>query len=356
MRAARVNGFNGGYKIVDTDVPKDLGSNDVLIKIMSAGFCHTDLMVEQGALGPFGATDSMIGSHEPCGIAVALGSEAQKNGQIKPGDRVGTINPYGYCGKCDSCKLNKQYCNNLKGMIGVNCDGGFAEYVRADARVVSKIPESIPFEEAAPLFCAGATVYGAIKAVDVKPGEWVAILGVGGLGHLGIQYLKAMKANVVAIDNRKEALDLINTIPQHLRPDRSFLIDTDDARKKATEELSSSFYDTNPGIDKVVICADGSELIAWAQQWTRKGGSICDVGIPTDTPFKVDAPALSIKEHTIRGCLICSPEQCDDMVELHAKNQCKTYIEKTYSMDKINDMLAHYQSKNLKGRVCMVMS
>jgi propanol-preferring alcohol dehydrogenase len=239
-------------------------------------------------------------------------------------------------------------------MLGWTINGGFAQYMKADARVVSKVPETIPWEQAAPLFCAGATVYGALLAGDPKPGQWVAMVGIGGLGHLGIQYAKAMGCKVFAIDNRKEAIDLAKSLPDNLKPDQSHLTDSEEASKKVAETLMGSFYDTNPGVDRVIINAEEPKLVKFSQQFTRKGGIIVDVGLPSDSSFEVDPFALNFKEQTIKGRLICTPEQSRDMIDMHAKRGCKVHVEKTYEVDEINDMLEHYKSKQLQDRVCMV--
>ncbi|KAJ5737139.1 uncharacterized protein N7483_002264 [Penicillium malachiteum] len=158
MRVAVVKDFNQGYEVRDVDVPTDLSPNDILIKIGAAGYYHTDLQVMQGVYESSGAKPGLIGSHEPAGEVVKAGSDAHNSG-IKVRDRVGSINTYAFCGECDPCKRQKQQlCEKLVGMLGLTINGGFAQYMKADARVVAKIPENISFEEAAPLFCAGATV------------------------------------------------------------------------------------------------------------------------------------------------------------------------------------------------------
>lgn len=353
MRAARISDFKKPYSVDSVPVPTDLGPNDVLIQIKAAGYCHTDLQVQEGVYESAGAHPGLVGSHEPTGIVVKCGSDAGKSG-IAVGDHVGSINTYGYCGACASCKQGKQVCDKIGGMLGLTIDGGFAEYMKADARVVSKLPDSIPWDQAAPLFCAGATVYGALLAVEPKAGQWLVMIGIGGLGHLGVQYAKAMGCKVVAIDNRKEGIDLAMDVPEHLRPDKTFVIDSDKAMEKASEELQSSFYDTNPGVDRIVINTEARPLIKWSQQFLRKGGMLVDIGLPADGPFEVDAFAMNFKEQTIKGRLICTPEQAQDMVNMHAEKGCKVHIEKTYGVDQINDMVEHYKSKTLKGRLCMV--
>lgn len=352
MRAARIAAFNKPYSVEDVPVPS-LGPKDVLIKIAAAGLCHTDLQVLEGVYESAGAKPGLIGSHEPCGTIAAVGAKAE--GQFKLGDRVGTINTYGYCGKCEACKGGKmQLCDSLGGMCGVTIDGGFAQYMKADARVVTALPDSIPFEEAAPLFCAGATIYGAMCAVDPRPGQVVAVVGIGGLGHLGVQYVKARGCKVVAIDNRKEGVELVESAPEHLRPDKSYVIDSERAENEVAQELSTSFYESNPGVDKVMIAAEAPHLIRWSQRFLRKGGELVDVGLPSDAPFEVDPFSMNFKEHTIKGRLICSPQQSREMIKLHHDNRCRVHVEKTYAIDHVNDMLDHYRRKDLKGRLCMV--
>lgn len=353
MRAAVVKDFNKGYEVRDVEVPTNLGPNDILVKIAAAGYCHTDLQVMQGVYASSGAKPGLVGSHEPAGVVVKAGSDASKS-NIHVGDRVGSINTYAFCGECNACKRQgQQLCEKLVGMLGLTINGGFAEYMKADARVVAKVPQSIRWEEAAPLFCAGATVYGALLASGVKRGEWIAIVGIGGLGHLGVQYAKALGAKVIAIDNRREGVETALAVPSHLRPDKTFVIDSPDAEKEVIQQLQS-FYDTNPGVDRVVINAEARSLIKFSQQFLRKGGTLVDVGLPSDWSLEVDPFALSFKEQTIKGRLICTPRQSQDMINLHAENGCRTYIEKTYGVEQINEMYDHYQKKDLQGRLCMV--
>lgn len=353
MKAAYIADFKKAMQVdKERAVPADLDGYDILVQIKAAGMCHTDLQVLEGVYEEAGSYKGMIGSHEPAGVVVKLGPKADSERIVKVGDRVGSINTYGYCGECNACKhQGRQLCEKLPGLIGLTRDGGFAEYCKMDARVVSAIPESIPFDEAAPLFCAGATVYGALQGVGIEKDKWLAIVGAGGLGHLGCQYAKALGFKVVALDNRQVALDLLDELPSALRPEKKMLLgDSTDATIKA---LSSSFYDTNPGVDKVVICTEQRDLPRIAQQFTRKGGIICDVGLPADGPLEVDAFALNFKEQTIRGRLICTPKECQDMVNLHAQHKCKTHIEKTYPIEEIEQVFKHYESKDLQGRICV---
>lgn len=320
-------------------------------------------MALTGVYESAGAKPGMIGSHEPVGVVVKLGKNAEKRGKLQLGDRVGSINTYHPCWRCDACRnQGAQLCENVGGMLGVSGgkdapkgkDGGFAEYMIGDDTVLVKVPESIPWAEAAPLFCAGATVYGAILAAEGKKGQWIAQIGLGGLGLLGVQYAKAMGFKVVAIDNRKEALDAAKELPTNLQADKHVLIDSEESQNQVAEQLGGGFYDSNPGIDRVVINAEARHLVSFAQKFVRKGGTIVDVGLPSDGPLSVDPFPLSFCEQTVKGRLICTPEQSADMIRLHAEAGCRTIVEKTYPLNRISDVQERYQAKDLKGRLVVV--
>ena len=150
--------FKKPMSIETIPVPKDLKEEECLLKIEAAGWCHTDLQVLEGVYEGAGSKPPLVGSHEPVGRIVAFGKNGDRNGELKIGDRVGSINTFAPCLKCEACKKGPQLCENMPGMLGLTLDGGFAEYMRASSRVVQKCPEDIPPEELAPLFCAGATV------------------------------------------------------------------------------------------------------------------------------------------------------------------------------------------------------
>lgn len=198
--------FNEPYKIHKVPTPESLGPYDVLIKVAVASLCHTDGMVSAGVMG---TKLPCIGSHEGAGTVVRLGSSVT---DFKEGDRVMAGLPRSRCGHCPDClgdENYRQYCPNLAGHVGVTLDGAFAEYMIVDGRESSRLPDDVSFETAAPLACAGCTVWRGILQTDLKKGETVAIVGAGGgLGHLGCQFAKALGIMVVGIDARDEGLAL----------------------------------------------------------------------------------------------------------------------------------------------------
>jgi propanol-preferring alcohol dehydrogenase len=206
MLAAQVTSFNQPYKVHKIPVPSSLGPHDLLIKVAVASLCHTDFMVSAGTMG---TSLPCTGSHEGSGTVVSVGPSVQ---DFQPGDRVMAGIIYQLCGTCPDClgpENYTQYCARSGGYLGVTTHGHFAEYVRIDARMAARLPDEVSFETAAPLACAGVTIYRGVVLSGVKKGEWLTMTGSGGgLGHLGVQFAKALGLNVIGIDARDEGLEL----------------------------------------------------------------------------------------------------------------------------------------------------
>jgi alcohol dehydrogenase, propanol-preferring len=201
----------------------------MLLKTVVASLCHTDSMV---TAGKFPTKLPCTGSHEGTGVVVAVGEKVQN---FKTGDRVMSGIPVGPCGKCDSCKGPNdwhQYCQNCEGMIGVVMDGAFSEYHVVDSRTACHIPDKVSFADAAPLACAGVTIYRAIVVAEVPKGGWLGLVGAGGgLGHLGIQFALAKGLNVVAVDARDEGVALCK------KAGAKHVFDARDGTEKVVEQV-----------------------------------------------------------------------------------------------------------------------
>lgn len=195
MKAAVVNEFKKSLEIKEVEKPT-LESGEVLVKIEACGVCHTDLHAAHGDW-PVKPKLPLIPGHEGVGIVVEVANDVSS---IKVGDRVGIPWLYSACGECEYCLSGQEtLCEDqLNG--GYSVDGGYAEYCKAPADYVARIPKEADPVQIAPILCAGVTTYKALKVSGAKPGEWVAIYGIGGLGHIALQYAKAMGLNVVAVD------------------------------------------------------------------------------------------------------------------------------------------------------------
>ena len=203
MKAAINTEYKGKLAITDLPIP-EVGPNDVLVKIAACGVCHTDLHACHGDW-PVKPKMPLVPGHEGVGVIEKLGSNIK---HLEVGDRVGVPWLYSACGHCEFCLDGRETLCLSQHNTGYSIDGGYAEYCLAHGDYIIKIPEGLGFAEAAPLFCAGVTTYKALKVSDAKPGQWVAIVGVGGLGHLAVQYAKAMGFNVIAVDTGKEKMAL----------------------------------------------------------------------------------------------------------------------------------------------------
>lgn len=267
MLAAQVVEFNKPYKVHKIPVPSDLGPHDLLIKVAVASLCHTDFMVSEGIMG---TQLPCTGSHEGSGTVVAVGLDVCG---FKEGDRVMAGIIYHPCGTCPDClgpENYSQYCPRSGGYLGVTTHGHFAEYARIDSRTAAVLPDTVSFETAAPLACAGITIYRGVVLSGVKKGEWLAMTGSGGgLGHLGVQFAKALGLNVVGIDARDEGLELTR------KGGADLVID---ARKGHEHVVAQVHAVTNgEGVPCTLNVSDAKDAIKTACAITKMHGTVIQI-------------------------------------------------------------------------------
>ena len=210
MRAAVLHEFRKPLAVEDVSRPQP-EANDLLIQVEACGVCHSDLHVADGDWPQFAPITKMplILGHEIAGRVVEKGSSVR---EFRIGDRVGLPWIYWTCGECEFCREgNENLCTKQK-ITGVTVDGGFAEFVKAPASHAIRIPDGLAAVEAAPLFCAGVTVYRALRQAGISPGQRLAIFGIGGLGHLAVQIGREMGAEITAIDTADEKLRLAESL------------------------------------------------------------------------------------------------------------------------------------------------
>jgi len=194
MRAVQVPSAGGSFEIVERDIPEP-GPGQVRIKVQACGICHSDSLTKEG-LWP-GLQYPRVPGHEVAGVVDAVGSGVAA---WTPGQRVGVGWHGGNCGYCDPCRRGEVFaCQIALQITGISFDGGYAEYMIAPAIALALIPDELSPVEAAPLMCAGITTYNALRNSGARPGDVVAILGIGGLGHLGVQYAAKMGFKTIAI-------------------------------------------------------------------------------------------------------------------------------------------------------------
>jgi D-arabinose 1-dehydrogenase-like Zn-dependent alcohol dehydrogenase len=198
MRVAQVSRRKGAIEIVERPIPAP-GPGTIRIKVQACGICHSDSLIKEG-LWP-GIEYPRVPGHEVAGVVDAVG---QGVSEFKPGQRVGVGWHGGYCGRCDHCRRGEFFACVTGQVTGISFDGGYGEYMVAPVSAVARMPADLPPVEAAPLMCAGITTFNALRNSGARPGEVVAVLGLGGLGHLGVQYAAKMGFHTVGIARGKD--------------------------------------------------------------------------------------------------------------------------------------------------------
>ncbi|MBK6511257.1 MAG: alcohol dehydrogenase catalytic domain-containing protein [Haliea sp.] len=198
MRVAQISAPKANFEIVERPMPEPTPGT-IRIKVAACGICHSDALVKEG-LWP-GLQYPRVPGHEIAGTVDALGTGVQG---WKPGQLVGVGWHGGYCGRCEPCRRGNLFACATQQVTGISFDGGYGEYMLAPASAVAKLPDEMPAIDAAPLLCAGITTFNALRNSPARPGDLVAVLGLGGLGHLGVQYAAKAGFRVAAIARGKE--------------------------------------------------------------------------------------------------------------------------------------------------------
>ncbi|KAF1940605.1 GroES-like protein [Clathrospora elynae] len=346
MRAAQIVEFEKPYQLGERPIPQ-CGENDLLIQVHAAGFCHSDLQVLQGQ---FAAKLPMIPSHEPAGKIVQVGTNVQRPWKV--GDRVGVLNFKNACGQCVGCRQHARkssrpdprFCHKRK-MAGFKHDGAFAQYMLADPNTTVHLPSAVSYEQGAPLMCAGATAWGALQKLgpDAQSGEAIAIVGIGGVGHLGVQFAKALGFRTVAIDNRPEGRQLALELPEHLRPDLIIDSTASDTDEKILE------FTSGEGLAGIVVCTDSIQANAWSLQQLGNKGVIVPLGLPKDK-WQFDSEAMVFRELTIRGSYVASAEEVEVMLKVVAEHGISSHLTVLH-FDQIPSLVERYSHASMKGRL-----
>src|SRR5882672_3019757 len=211
MRAAQIARPGGNFEIVEREIPQP-AAGWVRVKIQACGICHSDSLVKEGHWP--GLQYPRVPGHEVVGVVDAVGAGVA---QWKPGQRVGVGWHGGHCGFCDACRRGEFFgCQVALQITGISFDGGYADYMVAPAIALALVPEDLSAVEAAPLMCAGITTYNALRNSHARPGDVVAVLGLGGLGHLGVQYAARMGFKTVAIARGGDKEALARQLGAHL--------------------------------------------------------------------------------------------------------------------------------------------
>jgi propanol-preferring alcohol dehydrogenase len=335
--------FNKPYKVHKVPTPKDIGPNDVLVKVAVGSLCHTDSMVSSGI---FHSDLPVTASHEGSGTVAAVGSSVKK---FKVGDRVMCGIPYKPCHQCAECKgpeNQRQYCTNFGGLKGVTSHGYFAEYAVIGEEFSAKLPDEVSFETAAPMACAGITIWRAVIAAKLKPGQWLAIVGSGGgLGHLGIQFAKSKGLSVIGVDARPEGLELSK------KYGADHVIDARQGDEKVAEQVRK--ITGADGADVTITLADAKSAAATACAITRMHGTMIQVAQPDNViiPFR----ELVFRDVRVVGSLMSSPKEAEEMLAAVAKDKITVTTNRFDGLNKVNELVELAHSGKMAGKGMIII-
>ncbi|MCA1455377.1 alcohol dehydrogenase AdhP [Bradyrhizobium sp. BRP22] len=335
MKAAVVRNFGKPLEIENVPVPEP-GPGEVLVKVKACGVCHTDLHAASGDW-PVKPVPPFIPGHEAAGIVAALGPGVTN---LRVGDAVGVAWLHDACMRCEYCETGWETLCEHQHNTGYSVNGGFAEYVIASAAFAAKLPANIDFAKVAPILCAGVTTYKGLKETEARPGEWVVISGVGGLGHVAIQYAKAMGLKVAAVDIAEDKLELARSTGADLAVNA--------LSETAVEKVLAS---TGGGAHGVLVTAVSTAAFAQALKMVRRKGTVSLVGLP---PGEFPTPIFDVvlKRITVRGSIVGTRRDLDEAIAFATDGKVHAEITKA-PLEKINDIFDRMKSGKIDGRMVL---
>lgn len=328
--------------LVLTTVPDPtISSQEVLIEVSACGVCHTDLHIREGLFQQMGIdVFPIIMGHEITGVIREVGQDVS---HLRAGDRVGVYFPY-TCRSCGACVAGvEQACatiyNGTLVAAGMSVNGGYAELVKAPASAVLKLPEALDLISAAPLFCGGLTAYGALKNAEVRANHRVAILGIGGLGHLAIPIARAMGAEVIAITGSTDKVALAERLGAH-----SVIV--------AKDQVGARLLEAG-GADAIISTSVDAAGIGEVMQGLRPRGTFVLTGLTTE-PVSVTPAAFAFAQQRIIGSLIGSRSDMTELLDLAVRHHITPQVE-VHSLAEVNDVHARLTRNEVRMRAVLKM-
>lgn len=332
MKAAVVRRFGQALSIEEVPVPEP-GPGEVLVKVVACGVCHTDLHAANGDW-PVKPQPPFTPGHEAAGVVAALGPGVTN---LKEGDRVGVAWLHDACMNCEYCKTGWETLCERQHNTGYSCNGGFAEYVIASAPFAARLPDGVDLAAIAPILCAGVTTYKGLIETEARPGEWVAISGVGGLGHVAIQYARAMGLHVAAIDIAPDKLDLARASGADLAVDG-----------RSPDDIADLIKVTGGGAHGVLVTAVSPPAFSQALEVVRRKGTISLVGLPPGG-FPLPIFDVVLKRITVRGSIVGTRSDLDEAIAFAAEGKVKAEITRA-PLEDINTIFADMTAGRIEGR------
>lgn len=335
MRAAVVNRFHEPLTIEDRPIPSP-GAGQVLVRLEACGLCHTDIHAIEGDW-PVKPGLPFVPGHEGVGVVERVGAGVTSK---TVGQRV-AIPWLGHaCGECRYCVDGRENLCESQYNTGYAVDGGYAEYLLADARFATPVPDGVSPVDAAPLSCAGVTTYAAVKAARVVPGERVAVFGIGGLGHLAVQYARLVGAEVVAVDVTEEKLDL------------ALELGADHAIDARDVDPADAIHHLG-GADVAIVLAVAPTVFDQAFRSLNRGGRLVLVSLPADGTLTVPIFDTVLKGISIIGSIVGTRQDLAEVFALHAVGRTRVVATQRDIRD-VNAAVAEVLAGSVAARLVFV--
>jgi len=338
MKAAVLHELKKPLAIEEVERPKP-AENEVLIQVEACGVCHSDLSIADGDWKQFGSITKipLIPGHEVAGKVVEVGSAVRN---LKIGDRVGVPWIYWSCGECDFCHEGYENLCSKQKITGLTVDGGYAEFIKAPATHATKIPDGVSSQQAAPLFCAGVTVYRAIMQAKPQRGQRLAIFGIGGLGHLAIQLAVHLGLEVSAVDVDDEKLAFAKSLGAVHTANAATTNVVKEMRKRGSAHLVMVTSGAKAAYDTAFYCV-------------RPTGTLLAVGLPAN---EISFPAIMMAagEVNIKASAVGTREDLKQVLALAAQGKLHCQVA-TRPLADANMVLDEMRAGKISGRVVLTM-
>jgi propanol-preferring alcohol dehydrogenase len=335
MRAAVVQNYGAPLALTELPVPQP-GAGQVLVRLAATGVCHTDLHAARGDW-PVRPSLPFVPGHEGVGHVAALGAGVHR---LREGDRVGVPWLHSACGVCPHCRTGWETLCGTQRNTGYSVNGTFADYVLANADFVAPLPDGLDWGPAAPVLCAGVTVFKGLKETEAQPGQWVVVSGIGGLGHMAVQYARAMGMHVAAVDVHPDKLALARALG------------ADAVLDAADRDAAAALLRTiGGGAHGALVTAVSPAAIETAFGLLRPHGTMALVGLP---PGRFCLPIFEtvLKRITVRGSIVGTRQDLDEALAFAAEGRVAARFSWA-GLDDINDVFRRLDEASVDGRVVL---
>ena len=323
-------------KLAQVDRHEITNPNEVLVKIEACGVCHSQLHSIEGDWEDIGIPPTLptIPGHEIVGKIVEVGNDVTK---FKIGERVGITPLLGSCLNCQYCNEGKEYlCENMD-VTGESLKGGYTEYITVSEKFATKVPDTMKPEYAAPLFCAGITAYKAVKAAEPEKNKKIAIFGIGGVGHMAIQFAKVQGCNVSGISRKEKHLD----VAKNLGADNVFTYSSNQVQFLEDVKKKYGLFDA------AIVFAPVDEVTDTAIKSIKKGGTVVIATVCNIPNF------LAFEEKTVRGTLIGSRKDMEDVIKISNEYSLEVVTE-SFPLEQANEVLLKLKNSEIEARAVLI--